>query len=73
MGAVEPVEHMAPVEHEAHSEALRRLAMLEYVPATQGSGAEAPRGQNEPPGQALHAVEPDASWNSPATHIAHSA
>ena len=43
------------------------------MPAKHGSGADAPRGQNEPPGQALQAVEPGASWKLPAAHDEHSA
>ena len=64
--------HEDPFGQAVHSDAVARPSELEYVPARQGSCADAPRGQKLPIPQTVHAVEPDASWNSPAGHIAHS-
>ena len=58
---VEPTPQALPRGHASHSEALRRLAPLEKVPAAQGSSADAPLGQKLPPEQTLHDVEPAAS------------
>ena len=63
--------HDDPTGQSVHSEALPRRGLLEYVPAAHGSWADAPCGQKLPPVHALHAVEPDASWYSPAAQAGH--
>ena len=55
---VEPVAHELPSGQSVQSEAAASPALLEYVPARQGSSAEAPMGQKLPPPQLMHAVEP---------------
>ena len=59
---VEPTPQALPRGQAEHSAALLRFALLEKVPAAQGSGADAPKGQYEPPGHDSQAVEPEPSW-----------
>ena len=66
--SVEPVAHDEPAGQSEHSPADWRLALLEYEPARHGNSADAPAGQKLPAVQALHAVSPPPSWNSPAGH-----
>ena len=55
---VEPVAHELRSGQSVQSEAAASPALLEYVPARQGSSADAPMGQKLPLPQLMHAVEP---------------
>ena len=59
---VDPTPQALPRGQAEHSAALLMFALLEKVPAAQGNGADAPKGQYEPPGHDLQAVEPEPSW-----------
>ena len=70
---VDPVAHEDPFSQAVQSDAAARPNVLEYVPATHGSSADAPRGQKLPIPHTLQAVDPEPSWKLPASHCAHSA
>ena len=65
--------HEDPFSQAVQSDAAARPNVLEYVPATHGSSADAPRGQKLPIPHTLQAVDPGPSWKLPASHCAHSA
>ena len=80
-----PPDVNEPGSHFLHAEALFSLHMLfmpqstqspplpgRYVPARQGSCADAPRGQKLPLSQVTHAVDPLETWKLPAVHAVHS-
>ena len=71
--AVEPGAHEEPVGQAVQSEALPSPTSFEYVPARQGSSADAPCGQKVPSPHILHAVAPEPSWKLPAVHGLHAA
>ena len=54
-----------------HSDALAKLAVLEYEPARHGSSADAPSGQKLPPLHGMHEIAPSLSWKEPAAHLLH--
>ena len=68
----EPVAHDEPSGQSVQSDAAASPALLEYVPARQGSCADAPRGQKLPLSQVTHAVDPLETWKLPAVHAVHS-
>ena len=68
----EPVAHDEPGGQAVQSEAAASPVLLEYVPARQGSCADAPSGQKLPPSQVPHAVDPLESWKLPAVQAVHS-
>ena len=49
------------------SEASLLLVLVEKLPSSHGSGAEAPAGQYEPCEQGTHSVAPDALWYVPGS------
>ena len=57
-----PALHAEPAGHLVQLLASVRFNVLEYVPAKQGSSAEAPAGQKRPSVHCLHAVAPFSFW-----------
>ena len=58
VGVTLPVEHAWPTGHAVQLSACHKSVALEYLPATHGSGADAPSAQNDPATHAEHAVVP---------------
>ena len=56
-----------------HCAADDRLVPLDHVPCLHGSGADAPRGQNEPGLQGTHSCAPASPWKLPGLQRTHKA